>query len=83
MLSNEELNEINKYTSPHSILVIQKNGVLKRLYTPFLVIVILPIQDLKNGEKLSVEKVLMTKSGITVYKIKNINYYYYYFIIVE
>ena len=37
--------------SQNSILIIDKNGNMVRLYCPFIVIVILPVKRLTHGEK--------------------------------
>lgn len=75
----QELHEINRWCSPASLLVIKKNGELIRLFCPFNVVVIYPIEELKKGSMQIVVQVKMDKQYTPVYVIGNKGYYYWNF----
>ena len=80
-MSNEDIEAINKYCSPDSFLVVTFRGELIRLYCPFDVMVIQPIDIYRPGEKVKVSQVKMDSSLILVYIIKGKGYYYFNFLI--
>ena len=76
MDKNEQyIKEIFKYVTTESILVINKNGKLARLYCPFNVVVIGLLPDLKVGDIVWVEAVKMTVTLKDVYIIRGKAYY--------
>lgn len=76
------IDEINKYCSPFSILIIGKDGVLKRIVCPFNVVVIHDTSVYKKKQIVAVEAVRLSENLIMLYIIKNIAFPYYYFIII-
>jgi hypothetical protein len=75
-----QIQEINRYCSPYSILVITPKKLI-RLYCPFAAIVIIPVGDLKLDEQIKVQQVKTTREKQLVYLVDNKAYYYYYFTI--
>jgi hypothetical protein len=76
MDKNEQyIKEIFKYVTTESILIIDKNGKLARLYCPFEVVVIGLLPDLKIGDIVWVEAVKMTVTLKDVYIIRSKAYY--------
>jgi len=80
-MSKEDIEAINKYCSPDSFLIITYKGELMRLYCPFEVTVIRPVDTYKFGDKVKVSQVKMDSSLILVYIIKGKGYYYFNFLI--
>ena len=80
-MDEKELQEINKYCSPYSLLVITEKGVLIRIDCPFHVKVRIAIDTFKKGESLIVQEVKMDLSYTLVYTINGKTYYYYHFVI--
>lgn len=80
-MKNSEITDIEKYCSPASLLVINNNGELIRLFCPFRVLVIHRIGDFKEGETVPVSQVKVDARLILVYVIKNKGYYYWNFTI--
>ena len=80
-MNEKELQEINKFCSPYSLLVITAKGMLIRIDCPFQVKVRIPIDNFKKGESLIVQAVKMDASYTLVYTINNKSYYYHYFLI--
>jgi len=82
-MSNEEyLKELLKWVSTDSILIIDKKGLLRRIYCPFKVISLVNFPDIKLGEKVPVDAVKLTIEVKEVYIIKGVAYYIVYFRIV-
>ena len=80
-MNEKELQEINKYCSPYSLLVITAKGMLIRIDCPFQVKVRLAIDSFKKGESLIVQAVKMDLNYTLVYTINGKGYYYFNFII--
>lgn len=78
-MSNEELAKLLKYSSPYSILIIDKRGRLKELRCPFKVVVITSIGVLRSSQIVDVIQVKVTSQLSTVYIISGLAYHYYYF----
>lgn len=76
-----ELSEIARYCDPNSLLV-ATSGKILRLYTPFQVELILPVEGLKLGDLFWVDKVKISTDLQMVYIIKDKGYYYYLFSII-
>ena len=80
-MSKAEIDAINKYCSPESLLIINFKGELIRLNCPFDVIVIAKIDIYAPGDKLKVQQVKMDINFILVYIIRGKCYYYFNFLI--
>ncbi len=78
-MTEKELAELLKYSSPREIYVITHYNVLKRLFCPFRVRVLQKIGELKTGQIVLVNEVKVTLELKTVFIIENQAYYYYYF----
>jgi len=76
------IQELFKYVSTGSILYVDKQGRLRRIYCPFKVIVIQWIPNHSIGDKVSVEAVKITLELKEVYIIKGKAYYVYNFRII-
>lgn len=74
------IKEINRYCSPYSLLVMTPKKII-RLHCPFIVMVIIPIGDLKQEQLVKVVQVKTTREKLLVYLIDNKAYYYYHFAI--
>ena len=82
-MSEKELAEILKYSSPKTLYIITWNNLLKQLFCPFEVVVKHQIGDLHRGQKVWVEGVKVTVKLITVFIVKGRAYYYYHFEILD
>jgi len=82
MSKEEYLREILKWVSSDSILVIDNNNVLRRIYTPFKAICLATFPDIDQGEKVSIEAIKLTVEIKEVFIIKGIPYYIIYFKII-
>ena len=80
-MNEKEIEEINKYCSPYSLLVITEKGILVRIDCPFEVKVRIAVDNFKKGENLIVQAVKMDLSYTLVYTVSGKSYYYYHFII--
>lgn len=69
------------YFDTYSILVITKESVIRRLYTPIEVVCVESVDDLNYGEELYVDEVFPDEDDILLYKIKGNLYAYNYFMI--
>ena len=69
------------YFDTYSILVITKESVIRRLYTPVEVVCIDSVDDLQYGAVLFVDEVFPDEDDILLYKIKGNLYAYKHFII--
>lgn len=76
------LEEINKYCSPNSLLIIDKNGVLRRLVCPFKVRVIIDTKEKNKGQEVYVLAVKISDELILLYLVDKTLYPYYFFIII-
>jgi hypothetical protein len=82
-MSNEQyLKELLKWISPDSLLVIDKKGLLRRIYCPFKVICLVTFPEIKQGEKVHVDAVKLTVEVKEVFIIKGTAYYIIYFKII-
>ena len=68
----EYLYELSKFVDSKSVLVINPDGDLKRIYCPFPVILVLKIDDLTVGEIYYVEAVKVTPLLFDLYIISGI-----------
>jgi len=78
-MEQNELIELFKYYTPHSILIITWYCKLKFLYCPFYVRVKKNIGILKKDEIKKVSLVKLSSSGKTIFIIENQAYFYNHF----
>jgi len=69
------------YFNHESILVVTEKGRLKRLKTPFKVILLVELDHLKKDEIYLVSAVITNAQDIMVYAIGAHSYFYYWFVI--
>ena len=69
------------YCNSNSILVVNHKGLLRKLYTPFKVQCILPIDNLDIGMLVYVEEVRNTPRDELIYIIYTKEYYHFHFCI--
>jgi len=82
-MSDEELADVLKYSSPDTLYIITWNNLLKKLFCPFQVMVKHQIGDLEKGELVWVESVKVTEKLKTVYVVRGRAYYYDHFTILD
>jgi hypothetical protein len=80
-LMSTEMNHkpFNIYFSTNSILYIDSDGELKRMYCPFSVIAKVDILPILEGDVVTVDAVKITPDGRDVYIINDKGYYVIYF----
>jgi hypothetical protein len=69
--------------NPESILIIDKEGALKRKRCPFKALLIISVANLCLDEIYSVQAVLIDSDNVMVYYVKGLPYHYYYFAILD
>jgi len=74
------IDEIFKYCDMYSILVINSEGRLERVYCPFQVEVIKDISKFREGQIKAVDMVKMSMELVEVYIIESKGYYWFNFI---
>ncbi len=74
------LQELLRWISSDSLLVIDRSGNLRRIYCPFKVISLVNFPAITRGEKVSVDAIKLTVEIKEVYIIKSTAYYIAYFI---
>lgn len=82
-MSEKELAEILRYSSPKTLYIITWNNLLKQLFCPFKVKVIHQIGNLSKGQIVWVESIKVTVSLTTVFIVRGSAYYYYHFEILD
>jgi hypothetical protein len=82
-MSDDELADVLKYSSPDTLYIITWNNLLKQLFCPFQVMVKHPIGEFEKGEIVLVESVKVTVKLKTVYLVKGRAYYYDHFEILD
>jgi len=80
-VNKQIIDEINRYCRPNSILVIGKDGVLRRLYCPFRVITLHGTQVWRKNQVVYVDAVRISDDLMMLYVIQKIAAPYYYFAI--
>ena len=73
------IKEIYKYCDTDSILVIDGEGQIRRIYCPFAVICIIDVDKIIKGDHAIVTAVKIARNLLLVYVIDQKNYYYFYF----
>ena len=82
-MSDDELADVLKYSSPDTLYIITWNNLLKKLFCPFQVVVKHQIGDLEKGEVVWVSSVKVTVKLKTVYVVRGRAYYYDHFYILD
>ena len=77
------IKKIFKYVKTDSILIINAQGHLERLWCPFKVVVIVDVHPLKKGQEKAVIAVKVAENLIDVYVIEGKAFYHYNFIIIS
>ena len=77
------IEEINRYCQPNSLLIIDRKGILRRLYCPFKVKVISHIHYLRMNDVVDVLAVKISSDLVLLYVIQQLAYPYFYFIIID
>ena len=72
-------NQMIYYFDSFSILVVNKESKIRRLYTPFEVLCIESVDDIKLGGIYDVDEVFPDEDDILLYKIKGNLYAYKHF----
>jgi hypothetical protein len=75
------LKELLKWVSSDSLLVIDKEGKLRRIYCPFKVICLVNFPAITKGQKVSVDAIKLTVEIKEVYIISGTAYHIAYFMI--
>jgi len=78
-MSNEELIELLKYSSPHIIYVVNGQNRIIKLHTPFKLKVLQDIGILHKSQIVSCTELKITRQGRIVFCINGKNYHTYYF----
>ena len=76
-------NQIDLNYDSYSMLVMNKQSEVRRLYTPFSILSIESIDDIKMGCILYVDEIYTDEDDILLYKIMGNLYCYKYFNIME
>ena len=66
----------------NTLLIIDKKGVICRIFTPFFVQCVEPIESIKLSEFLEVEGVFANQNIPLIYQIKGKLFAHYYFVLV-
>ena len=82
-MSEDELADVLKYSSPDTLFIITWNNLLKKLFCPFQVVVKHHIGELEEGEIVWVESVKVTVKLKTVFMVNGRAYYYDHFEILD
>lgn len=82
-MSDEELVETLKYSSPKILYIVTWNNLLKKLFCPFQVMVKHQIGELNKGDMVLVEAVKVTAELKTVFVVNGRAYYYNHFKILD
>jgi hypothetical protein len=78
-MTDKDLAEQLKHSSPKEIYVVAWNNRLVKLTCPFEVLVLRNIGSFKKRQIVQVDAVKVTRELLMVFIIKNNAYYYYYF----
>lgn len=83
-MDEKQLADLLKYSNSKQLYIVTWNNILKLLFCPFKVKLLLNVGNLKKGQVVWVDEVKITQELKTVYIINEQAYYYHYFdIIVE
>ena len=81
-MNEKHLADLLKYSNSKQLYIVTWNNILKLLFCPFEVKLLLDVGSLKKGQIVWVDEVKITQELKTVYMIKGQAYYYHYFDIV-
>jgi hypothetical protein len=83
-MDEKQLADLLKYSNSKQLYIVTWNNILKLMFCPFKVKLLLNVGNLKKGQVVWVDEVKITQELKTVYIINGQAYYYHYFdIIVE
>jgi hypothetical protein len=68
-----------QYYNSHTLLLINQQGKIRMLYTPFRVICVIPTERIAQGLRVYVDEVVSNKQDELLYVIFNAPYSYKYF----
>ena len=77
------IKEIFKYVKTDSILILDQNGQLRRLVCPFIVLVIVDVPPLKEGQEKAVIAVKVAENLVDVYIVEGKAFYHFNFRIIS
>jgi hypothetical protein len=77
--SKDYISELMKWIDPYSILVIDEDDQLRRIYCPFAVLVTIPVGKFQLGDIVAVEAVKITLELKDVFIIEGKAYYIIHF----
>lgn len=80
-INKRVIDEINRYCRPDSILVIGRDGVLRRLHCPFKVVTLHGTQVSKQDQVVFVDAVRISDELVMLYVINKFAIPFYYFAI--
>ena len=69
------LQELLKWVSSDSLLVIDQTGTLRRIYCPFKAVSLVNYTAIRKGEKVSIDAIKLTIEIREVYIINGVAYY--------
>tara|TARA_Y100000815_G_scaffold275640_1_gene315533 strand:+ start:4660 stop:4917 length:258 start_codon:yes stop_codon:yes gene_type:complete len=78
-MKTDEIADLFKFCSPHSILVMTWYNKVKELYCPFAVQAKVDIGTISQKEVKEVSAVKLSSKGTTIFIIEDQAYFYYYF----
>jgi len=78
-MSNKELKELLKYCSPNIIYIINAQNRIIKLYTPFRLVVLQDIGELKVNQIVECTLLKITTAGKLIFYISGKHYYPKYF----
>ena len=78
-MSNEELIELLKHCSPHIIYVVNRQNRIIKLHTPFKLIVLQDVGNLRKNQFVSCTELKITNEGRVVFCIDGKNYHTHHF----
>ena len=76
------LQELLKWVSSDSLLVIDNKGALRRIYCPFKVVSLVDYISIRKWEKVTVEAIKLTVKIREVYIIMGVAYYFVDFVVI-
>ncbi len=79
MSNHDYIRELFRLVSTESILVIDRQGKLRRIYCPFRAIVVIPVGEFVTGKTVLVEAVKMTLELREVFIVDGTAYYLFHF----
>ena len=79
MSREEYIQELLKWVSSDSILIVDSSGKLRRVYVPFWVVSLVDFPEITKGDKVIVDAVKLTIEVKEVFVIRGIAYYIIYF----